>query len=1057
MSKWAIGAFETLAKRLDRMWGRTQFAQQLAKEPTLLTKPQDFVDELQTSLSGTCLLWVIDNAQFLLNDDSIVEEKRFAAIVNAVGSGRWNGCKLLFVTDRELRDAHVRSYELLDGFTPEEARDYLDRSNWPFPELRDAVADALGFHPRALALLLGFARYSFPDHTIHPDEIEQLIDNLRREKGESNLRTEVCKKILDHIMKRLRAQLPEAWWSLLAASTFIESFDFQQFRRVLQALPQDLGAEPRRHLQLLEERSLLHWNRRGWSMHSLIRKYSQDILFGESEAHFRYAHRKAGESYFPLNGKGWLDHGNKNARSRYGNPESCGIALHHFERAEFQEGQNAVLMNAYDRGVQPAKMLIDHGARPNNPTYGFWQAEMKLNQVLKVWALGDEDPVVQAQAASSEINHLMAVALYRQRIREKYDKALVHYKQAAILQGKSEIIPQLISLLCDMAEGQSVDEPHWIEAENLFNQVYYEVDKKPEKSNFYEGLGEAYEKVARRYLFLRTNEQEQPRRIILGQAVSTQLPWDGIYLLAAELEETALRPEKVERWLLRGLELCPRSGELWKRYYLLKAKAGELESVSRRLRFAPRGINTVVSLSQSLIDQGFFEAAKGCVDDALKIEIYENSGTLWFQKAKFQEKLGDVGGAIKSYDQAIKSNASMGEAYVAQGRLHEDLGKVDDAEKVYQRGIEAGVKDTQVFVAYGKLCEVQGNFDMAEQFYTKATTANEASANGWLALSHHYKRRGKLEKAESVCQEAINARVNNTQVFIAWGKLCEDQGNFTKAEEVYIHATTRNSWDPQGWIALGQLYEHRAEEGQSEQIKIEFLKKAVAAHEKAISKSPTFKPAYPRLVRVYLALSDEQEAVIYVKEFEKKAAQDGTCSLILGQFYEDRRMFDKAADLYRGRIKAGVTGGFFYYRMVHLELARCAYDTARGIAEEAMNQPQPDAWSHCALAEAYLKSGNLSQARAICRKGIQDCGSLNRLYELLLETTEQEGNEDEAIAECRNWVDAMPGNGDAHVALASRLLKRGKIDDARQAVQTGKSLVPDWPALLELAKQLKME
>ena len=168
-------------------------------------------------------------------------------------------------------------------------------------------------------------------------------------------------------------------------------------------------------------------------------------------------------------------------------------------------------------------------------------------------------------------------------------------------------------------------------------------------------------------------------------------------------------------------------------------------------------------------------------------------------------------------------------------------------------------------------------------------------------------------------------------------------------------------------------------------------------------------------------------------------------------------MFDKAADLYRGRIKAGVTGGFFYYRMVHLELARCAYDTARGIAEEAMNQPQPDAWSHCALAEAYLKSGNLSQARAICRKGIQDCGSLNRLYELLLETTEQEGNEDEAIAECRNWVDAMPGNGDAHVALASRLLKRGKIDDARQAVQTGKSLVPDWPALLELAKQLKME
>ena len=191
---------------------------------------------------------------------------------------------------------------------------------------------------------------------------------------------------------------------------------------------------------------------------------------------------------------------------------------------------------------------------------------------------------------------------------------------------------------------------------------------------------------------------------------------------------------------------------------------------------------------------------------------------------------------------------------------------------------------------------------------------------------------------------------------------------------------------------------------------------------------------------------------------KKRAPQDGSCCLILGQFFEDRRMFDNAAGVYRERIRAGVTGGYFYYRLVRVELARCAYNPAREIAEEAISQPRPDGWSHCALAEVYVTTGNLRRARAICREAIQKSLSVPRLYELLVEAAEHEGGlYDGAITECRNWVDAMHGNGDAHAALASRLLKKDKIDEARQAVQNGLSLVPDWPALLELGNQLEIK
>ena len=144
-----------------------------------------------------------------------------------------------------------------------------------------------------------------------------------------------------------------------------------------------------------------------------------------------------------------------------------------------------------------------------------------------------------------------------------------------------------------MADGQSADEPHWIEAENLFNKIYYEINKNPEKSKFYEGLGPAYEKVTRRYLFLKPNDQEQARGVIFDQAVNSGNTMDRYLSTCCRTEERAGSTEQVERWLLRGLDLCPRSGELWKHYYLRKVKAGELDSVPQKLGSVPRGINNV--------------------------------------------------------------------------------------------------------------------------------------------------------------------------------------------------------------------------------------------------------------------------------------------------------------------------------------------------------------------------------------------------------------------------------------------------------------------------------
>ncbi len=1056
MSEWARGALEELARRLDRSWDRPAFASMLNQNPTLLANASELADGLQETLSNCRLLWVIDNGQSLLNEDFILEEARFSAILAAI-SGKWDKCDLLFVTNRELvKPYDFRPYHLTEGFNSYEAINYLDEAEWRFPDLRSEVAKTLGSYPGALAILVGYAA----ERAVRPAEITEIMESLPSAEGETRLRERVGEKILEHVLRFIKDRYPGAWWTLLTASTFIEGFRLLQLKHLARIIPEDVDVSLKRDSSTLERCSLLNFDEFQCSMHSLVRGYAQDQFRVQFQKHYREAHRRAGETYFPLrqNGQPFFRPTEK-MRAKYTDPKSCGTALYHYEMGEHDAGRRAVLLNYYEREIPRAQWWMEYGNRRDYRTYGFFRAEKLLRDVLQgLGAAQQDDPDALAKMAPWDINCLMAKALHRQQNPTKYEEAALHYRQA-IEKGARESIPLLISLLCDMSDGQPITDPNWLEAETLFTEVSNDLARPSasnKKSTRYDCLGEAYEKVARRYLALYPNDSALAF-LVIDEATNLKIGWDGIYLLAAELANADGQTKEVERWLTKGLQVCPRSGELWKRYYLLKAKAGELESLRRNLRFVPRGVNAVVSLSQSLIDQGFFEAAKECVEDALKIEIYENSGNLWFQRAKIQEKLDDVGGAISSYDQAIKSNSRMGEAYVAKGKLYEHVGKLTEAEKVYEGAIVAGVTQMQVLIAYGKLCEAQGNFVKAEELYIKATNENSAEGSGWVALAELCGRLGKINETEKVYEGAIAAGVKHTPVLIAYGKLCEAQGNFIKAEELYGQATTANDSSPHGSVALGQLYEHVAENAQSEQIKTEVLKKAVAAYQDAIGRTPTDGTSYVLLGRLREALGDTEGALVTYELGARQAWEDNQCSIVLGQFFEARGILAKAGELYRRRLRAGAINEYFYYLLVRVQLAQCDFKGARETADEAMTRPRPGTWSRCALAEVHLRTNDLSEAGVICRKAIQECGPENRLYELLLEAMERQGNVDGAIAENRNWVDSIPSNGDAHVALASRLVKKGEMEEARQTVQKGLSIVPDWPALLELATQLKMK
>ncbi len=147
--------------------------------------------------------------------------------------------------------------------------------------------------------------------------------------------------------------------------------------------------------------------------------------------------------------------------------------------------------------------------------------------------------------------------------------------------------------------------------------------------------------------------------------------------------------------------------------------------------------------------------------------------------------------------------------------------------------------------------------------------------------------------------------------------------------------------------------------------------------------------------------------------------------------------------------------GGFYYHLVRLLLARSDFDAARQIAEDAMARTRRDPFSYCALAEVHLRTGDLSEARAICRRGLDVCSAIGQLYALAAEASEREGDLAGAMELCREWVKEVDRDGQGYVVLATRLLQRGEKSEATQIIHRGLDNVPGWPPLLELANLLE--
>jgi tetratricopeptide (TPR) repeat protein len=811
VSKWARKAFETLSRQLNhRQFERLEL--KCRNDPGLLDRATEFVEALRETLADTPVMWIIDNGQALqypvphhdAHEEQFTLEPRFAEIIQQVHTGEWQGCELLYITNQELAESSLPIYLLDNGFTFEEACQYLGKVDWPFHlhRLRDTVAQALGAHPKALEL---FAK----DKNVSAAEIQDLLTSLPTATGEQEHRLTVCETILERIFTDLKNYHPKAWWMLMTASTFMGDFNREQFKHVAnKVIPTGLRFDFRYDStsvsKVLEDRRLLSWNedQRFWNMHSLVRHYSQDVFLASHPKLYWKAHYFAGLAYFPLrNGQTLSD---AHSKAKYANGENCAAALYHYDQAEYETGKQAVFQNYYEHPIAKARQFI------NNKQSS--KAEPLLKKVLQGYAVEKQgDPLVVAvDKVSPDINYLVAKAIYFQRKKERYEIAALHYRQA-MKQGKKEVAPLLISLLCEMVAGKPETEPLWEEAENLFNEVSQSVANNEDFP--YEGLAEAYEKVALRYSFLNPDKAEMSLQV-LEKAAKANIVWAQLYRLGAKLAKKTGQKKEVERWLRAGIEKTPKSADLYLTLgHLLKRqnKPDEAKQVYQTgIEKIPTSVDLYIALGR-LLERQPDEAEQVY---QMGIETNPTSADLYIALGRFLERLPDE--AEQVYQIGIEKIPTSEKLYQALGHLLEQRNKPDEAKQVYQTGIETSPTNVDLYIALGSFLERQP--DEAEQVYQTGIEKSPTSEKLYLALCHLLEQQNKPDAAKQVYQTGIEKISPTYELYFAYGRFLEQQNKPDEAKQVYQTGIEKVPPTFDLYFAYGRLLEQQNKPVEAEQV-----------------------------------------------------------------------------------------------------------------------------------------------------------------------------------------------------------------------------------------------
>jgi len=407
--------------------------------------------------------------------------------------------------------------------------------------------------------------------------------------------------------------------------------------------------------------------------------------------------------------------------------------------------------------------------------------------------------------------------------------------------------------------------------------------------------------------------------------------------------------------------------------------------------------------------------------------------------------LGDNSGARLDYDKAIRSDPGLSAARLNLAKLDLAEKKFDSARTRLIAINKERLKDPQPLYELARLEDALGRPTEAIRWLERLRIAGDKHVPGNLLLSDLLLRTGQPKKALEVLQALQPVTQDNLDVNGALAAALIANGDRKGAQTALQKMTRVAEFDAAWQYRIAQL-----------QVRAGNAQGALYSLDKALSANPRYLPA-----RVLLTEIDVSEGRLDQSEARARAILAANASepegfRLLGDIAVRRAKFVDATAFYRNALaKAASTPNAL--RVYNATLASGDARGATAFLETWLKSHPGDAVSQQALAEGYMRSGDLATARsryeALLKPGFEPPTVLNNLAVI----ADRQGDGAKAVDYAKRAVAVAPGSAGVLDTFGWLLVRRGDFDTGLKHLREAKVRDPRNPEIrFHLASALAM-
>ncbi len=269
---------------------------------------------------------------------------------------------------------------------------------------------------------------------------------------------------------------------------------------------------------------------------------------------------------------------------------------------------------------------------------------------------------------------------------------------------------------------------------------------------------------------------------------------------------------------------------------------------------------------------------------------------------------------VSIYQEAIRQDPTMVEAYFDLGNLYKEAGMVPEALKMYQRAIvvDPGFKDAylELGVIFVQLKEPELAVTAFQKVLSLDPEEDEVYVNVIQALNQALSKEPKVELYPKIREQVLE---EFTEKAFQWGRskplynlgvVYAEAGDFQQSLRAFRTAIERSPANVKAIYAMGKVYE-----------RIDDLRNAIDAYNRALRLDPRFVEAYLSLSHVAVKQGKLGEALDLLKTALKIDPNHANSHFNLGYLCELSGQKEMARDHYQRAIELDPSNADAYYNL----------------------------------------------------------------------------------------------------------------------------------------------